>query len=170
VGLKANLKLTGILSHSVGAALARLVMGTGPAPDGRIDFADGTGAGQANQIFLAPFSIPATTRQSYDLKGGGGEVDVLNRALAMTKVKLVYVELTAPAAAQSVQFGPAAVTNAAILWYQAATANFYSVVRSKLLQADEVTGWALDGTHKVISLYNPELVTVAGKILVVGTM
>ena len=58
-------------------------------------------------IFLASFSILTTARQSYDLKGGNGETDVNNAALAMTKVKLVYVELDTPAAAQSVQFGPA---------------------------------------------------------------
>jgi hypothetical protein len=169
MGLQAKFNLTGGFLHTSGALSATGRMGTSPMPIGLTTFADGTGAGQANQVFLASFSINATTMQLYDLKGGNGELDVLNAALAMTAVKLVIVEITTPAASTSIRFGPQNQTNAAQLWFQAATANFYDTVSDALFQKDARAGWALDSTHKVLGLYNPGAAAVAGTLLVVGT-
>lgn len=139
------------------------------APSGIFLLADGTGDNQANSVFEAAFTIAATTMQLYDLKGGNGEKDALNVTLAMTKVKGVAVVLTtAPAAGVSVRFGPQNQTDAAQLWFQAATANFYQEVRSRMMQFDPVSGWALDATHKVIALYNPGASAVSGFLRVVG--
>lgn len=169
MGLEATFKLSGGFGHTSGLLTASGRFGTAPMPIGTIAIADGTGAGQANQVFLAAFSIAATTMQLYDLKGGNGELDVLNAALAMTAVKMVAVEITTPASTKSLRFGPQNQTNAAQLWFQAATANFYDTVLSKFLQEDVRAGWALDATHKVLALYNPGAVAVAGSLVVVGT-
>jgi hypothetical protein len=169
MGLSAKVNITGGFTQTAGALTAAGRLGTSPMPLGLTTFADGTGAGQANQVFLAPFSINATTMQLYDLKGGNGELDVLNVALAMTAVKLVIVEITTPAASTSIRFGPQNQTNAAQLWFQATTANFYDTVLDGLLQKDARAGWALDGTHKVLGLYNPGAAPVVGTLLVVGT-
>jgi hypothetical protein len=142
--------------------------GTSGAPAGVISLADGTGAGQAKQVFEATLSIAATTMQLYDLKGGSGELDVLNVALAMTAVKVVYLEIDTPASGTSLRFGPQNQTNAALLWFQAATANFYQEELGGFLKWDAQAGWALDGTHKVIAIYNPGASTVTGKLWVVG--
>lgn len=144
-------------------------MNRGTAPVGSFDLADGTGSGQANCVFAADFSIATTAFQLYDLKGGGGELDVVNVALAMTAVKEVLIQITTPGASTSIRFGPQAQTNAAQLWFQAATTNFWQEIRNILWAADPVSGWALDSTHKVIALYNPGGSTVAGKIRVTGT-
>ncbi len=169
-GLKIDLAVAGSIGQTVAGLSYLARMGNGAAPSGKITVLDGTGAGLANQFFFTPFSIPTVTRQSYDLKGGGGELDVLNRALNMAKLKYLYLELDAPAAGNSIQFGPAAVTNAAQLWFQAATVNFYDVVRSKMLMEDFTTGWAIGASTKVISLYNPGATTVAGKLFAVGNL
>lgn len=169
MALAAKINWTGGYTHTSGALTASGRFGTSPMPAGLTTFADGTGVGQANQVFSKTFSILTTATQLYDLKGGNGELDVLNVALAMTAVKLVLIEITTPAASTSIRFGPQNQTNAAQLWFQAATANFYDTVHSKFMQEDARAGWALDATHKVIALNNPGLATVAGRILVIGT-
>jgi hypothetical protein len=169
MGLAANLSWSGGYVHTIGALRAAGRFGVAPMPSGQAVIADGTGAGQANQVFSVAFSVGPSSFASYDLKGGGGELDVLNVALAMTAVKLVAVEITTPAANTSLRFGPQNQTNAAQLWFQAATANFYDTVLSRLMQEDIRAGWALDATHKTIHLYNPGLAAVAGALLVVGT-
>lgn len=133
------------------------------------DLADGTGAGQANAAYKKEISLAATTYLDLDLKGGGGELDVRGGAMAMTAVKLVILKLTTPGASTSLRFGPQNRTNAAQLWFQDVTANFYLTVLDKLYMGDARAGWALDATHKVISLYNPGASTVAGTLWVFGT-
>jgi len=169
MALQSEIRISGGYTFGAVTPTAGDRFGNPSSAAGLIEFADGTGAGQANQVFQASLSIAATTMQTYDLKGGGGELDVLNVALAMTAVKFVYVEITTPAASTSLRFGPQNVANAAQLWFQATTANFYATVLSKLLMEDARAGWALDATHKTISLYNPGASTVAGKLWVIGT-
>jgi len=129
-----------------------------------------TGAKAGSYELKDATAAGSTDKATYDLKGGGGELDVLNRALAMTAVKLVLVEVTTPGASASLQFGPQGQTNAATLWYQANTANFWSEVRDRLMNCNSVGGWALDSTHKVIAIKNPGASTVAGTLWVIGTM
>jgi hypothetical protein len=170
MGLQSEMAVTG--GYTFGTSVqptASNRFGLSGAPSGVISFADGTGAGQANQVFQANLSIATVTMQLYDLKGGNGELDVLNVLLAMTAVKFVYLEITTPAAATSLRFGPQAQTNAAQLWFQAATANFYDTINSKFLMEDARAGWALDATHKVLGIYNPGATTVTGKLWVFGT-
>jgi hypothetical protein len=169
MGLEANFKLSGGFGHTSGLLGASGRFGTAPMPIGTVRITDGTGAGQANQVFLAALSIAAGATQLYDLKGGTGELDVLNAALAMTAVKTVAVEITTPAAATSLRFGPQNQANAAQLWFQAVTANFYDTILSKFFQEDVRAGWALDATHKVLAVTNPGAATVTGTLLVVGT-
>lgn len=169
MGLQSKINITGGFSQTSGLRTAAGKFGTPPMPSGLTTFADGTGPGQANQVFLVPFSINPTSMQLYDLKGGSGELDVLNEPLAMTAVKQVVLEVTTPAAATSIRFGPQGQTNAARLWFEDVTADFYDAVLSKLLQEDARAGWALDAAHKVLGLYNPGAAPVAGTLLVVGT-
>lgn len=141
----------------------------GVFPTGITQLTNGTGDNQANSVFEAAFSIAATTMQLYDLLGGSGEVDVLNVALAFTKVKAVDVVLTTtPASGVSVRFGPQNQTDAAQLWFQAVTANFYDVVQSRFRQYDPVTGWAIGAGASVLAIYNPGAAAVAGRLRVIG--
>lgn len=169
MGLQSEINVAGGYTFGAARPTSSNRFGITGAPAGLIQFADGTGAGQANQVFEAALSVAATTMQLYDLKGGNGELDVLNVALAMTAVKFVYLEITTPASGTSLRFGPQGQTNAAQLWFQAATANFYSTVYSKYMMEDARAGWALDATHKVLGVYNPGASTVTGKLWVFGT-
>ena len=169
MALSARLTLSGGYQATSGPLTANGRVGSSPMPTVSLVLADGTGVGQANQVFSTTFSIAATTFQTYDLKGGGGELDVLNTALAMTAVKCVIVQLDTPASGTSVRFGPQNRTNAAQLWFQDVTANFYETIPSFAYHADARAGWALDSTHKTIHLYNPGGATIAGTLLVIGT-
>jgi hypothetical protein len=168
MGLQARYRFTGGYLVTSGSLKAEARVGSGGEPGGNCRFDDGTGAGQANQIFATDFTIASGATQLYDLKGGNGELDVLNVALAMVKVKLVLIELDTPAAGTSIRFGPMNQTNAAQLWFQNVTANFYDTVRHILNQADEVTGWTIGASTKVIALHNPGAASVSGSLRVIG--
>lgn len=155
---------------SSGNLKARSRYGTSPTPGGLFALADGTGGGQANDAYESAFGVAAGATLQIDLKGGNGEVNLINQPLAFTAVKGVEVVLTAaPAAGVSVQFGPQGVANAAQLWFQAATANFWQEVRDRFATFDRAVGWAVNGTNKVLALKNPGAAAVAGWIRVIGT-
>lgn len=130
---------------------------------------DGTGAGQANCVYKKSIDLAATTYLDIDLKGGNGELDVRNTAMAMTAVKAVLLAIDTPASGTSLRFGPQGRTNAAQLWFQADTTNFYDVVLDTLVMRDARAGWTLDNTHKVVSLYNPGAGAVTGTLWIFGT-
>lgn len=170
MGLYSKIPVTGGFIWTSGLLTASAAIGRGSGmPAGTCTFTDGTGVNQANCVFLQALSITAGATATYDLKGGGGELDVLGQAMAMTAVKLVIVEVTTPGSSTSLQFGPMNQANAAQLWFQATTANFYDTVMGRLYQEDTYTGWALDATHKVVAIKNPGLATVAGTLLIIGT-
>lgn len=169
MGLTTRIQWTdGVLLESAGLKY-RSRFGNSPTPSGLFQLADGTSSGQANDVYEAPFSILTGATLQIDLKGGGGELNVLNQALAFTTVNGVEVIITTtPAAGVSLQLGPQGVTNAAQLWFQAATTNFWQEIRDRFSMFDRATGWALDATHKILAIKNPGAGTVAGWIRVIG--
>lgn len=169
MGFSASYKLAGGYLHTSGGHIASGRLGRTPEPTVSLDLADGTGAEQANQVYSASLSIAASATLLIDLKGGGGELDVLNVALAMTAVKVVILTIDTPASGASLRFGPQGQTNAAQLWFQAATTNFWEQVLDVMVKGDTRAGWALDGTHKVVAINNPGAATVTGKIRIIGT-
>lgn len=169
MGLAARLDMSGGYTWTSGDLKATGRFGSSTWPAGTLSFEDGTGSGQANFVYRAALSIAATTMQLIDLKGGTGELDTLNTAMAATAVKFVFLQITTPGASTSLRFGPQNQTNAAQLWFQATTANFYETVLDKFMMSDARAGWSLDATHKVLGIYNPGASTVAGTLIVMGT-
>jgi len=132
-------------------------------------FTEGTSTNQINFVYKRAVSLATTTYLDIDLKGGGGELDVLNVAMAATAVKGVFLKVTTPASGTSLRLGPQGRTDAAQLWFQAVTANFYDTVSDIFVMSDRGAGWALGASTKVLSLYNPGASTVAATLYVVGT-
>lgn len=169
MGLRTSINWADGIVMESGSLRARSRYGSSPTPSGLWALTDGPGAGQANDCYEYAFSILTGATLSIDLKGGGGEVNVLNQALAFTKVKGVEVVLaTAPAAGVSVRLGPQGVTNAAQLWFQAATTNFWVEVRDRFAMLDSHTGWAIGASTKILPIHNPGAGTVAGWVRVIG--
>lgn len=169
MGLAARLDMTGGYTWTSGDLRATGKFGGSTWPAGSLSFEDGTGSGQANFVYRVALSVPATTMQTYDLKGGGGELDTLNVAMAATAVKFVFLQITTSGASTSLRFGPQNQTDAAQLWYQAVTANFYETVLDKFMMSDARAGWALGASTKKVCVYNPGASTVAATLIVMGT-
>lgn len=170
MGLAAQIDWTGGVTETSGNLSASSRFGTAPTPSGSWALTDGTGSAQANQVYESLFTIAAGVTLQIDLKSGAGEKDVLNLALAMTAVKSVEVLLsTTPAAGVSLQLGPQGLANAAQLWFQAATANFYDTIRDRFANQDRAVGWALDATHKIVGVKNPGAGSVSGWLRIIGT-
>lgn len=168
--MRARIQWTDGVLDSLGARSYRSRFGTSPTPSGLFQLSDGTGTGQANQTYEAVLSIAAGATSLIDLKGGNSEKDVLGVALAMTAVKGVELILTtAPATGVSLRFGPQGATNAAQLWFQAATANFWIEVKDRFAHFDRHAGWALGASTKVLAINNPGAATVGAWIRVIGT-
>ncbi len=154
------------------SAALRFGADAGAMPSDVFSLTNGTASNQADQIYYYPISLAATTGVSLDLKGGGGELDVLGAALAMVEVRWFYVWIsTTPATTVSLRFGPQNITDAWQGPFSALTATYYLTVNRTLEMdspADGATNWAVGASTKVLRLYNPGAATVAGGLLVAG--
>lgn len=169
MGLDAKVRMLGGYRHTNGTLTAEARIGQGSEPAGVFSVSDGTGAGQANQFYSLDFNIAAGATLTVDLKGGGGEKDVLNAPMAMTAVKSVLIEIGTPAAGTSILFGPQAAANGAQLWFGGVGATDRAEVLERFFNCDSRAGWPLDATHKVLALKNPGAGAVTGKLRVTGT-
>lgn len=139
----------------------------GTMPQGLIRLFAGTGATQANVCFVLPWTIATTA--SLDIDFTSGQTDINNVAVNLTKVKLVYCEVTTPGATDYIKMGPLNATNANQLWYGGVTATYYEEVRTLLLHAiTNGAGYTVDGTHKILRLTNPTAGTLSGFLIVLG--
>lgn len=169
MGLKARIQWTEGVLYESGGLRYRSRFDTSPTPSGIWSTADGTGLGQANDVYEAVFTITAGSTLSIDLTGAGGEKNVANVALAFTKVKGVELILTTvPAAGVSLLLGPQAVTNAAQLWFNGVAAADRVEVRDRFAQLDKAVGWALVGAAVKLPVKNPGAASVSGWIRVIG--
>lgn len=163
-----KINLGGSLSDSVSSTSARRWSDSFNSgvelPTGRISFTDGSGSGNVNRIAVLNFSILTTATQTYDLQSG--QTDVLGRSLVLTKLKLVYIELTA-ANTGDIWFGPQGQSNAVELWFDGVGSAARQRIRQHFLYSDPV-GYTIDATHKVIAITNSTLATVTGKIVLGG--
>jgi hypothetical protein len=126
---------------------------------------------QANTLYRTDFSVAFGVTLGVDLKGGGGEKDVLNVALSLSRVVWLALEITNPGAGVSLQFGPQNITNAWQGPWGGVTALFYSTVIRRWEQDDPYAGWGVvDATHKILGLKNPAGSgnPVTGTLLVAG--
>lgn len=146
-----------------------LRFGASPNPPGVVSFGTGAGAGQADTLYRNAFTLAPSASLAIDLKGGTGELDVTGAALTLQLVRALYVEFTtAPAAGVSVRLGPQGATNA---WQGpfggVAAANYLTLQQGVLVPAP-VDGWAVDATHKILTLTNPGAGSVSGVIEIPG--
>jgi hypothetical protein len=130
MGLKVNIKRTGSVTVTNGNLAYTSNYGQGITPAVGSTLADGSASNQAHVCYEASFTLAAGASQQIDLKGGNGEVDVTNVALALTYVKSVEMKITSPvpSASVSLQFGPQAVlgvSNTAPLWFKPSNAATY---------------------------------------------
>ena len=88
-------------SATLGSGVASMTVTAGPTA-----FTNGTGSGQANQIYWATRTLVASTSEQLDFNGSGGAIlyDPAGNALTMARLKTVVVS-AAPANTNSVVVG-----------------------------------------------------------------
>ena len=170
MGLMARIRWSDGAVWDTGVIRARSRYDTSPAPSGLWTTADGTGTGQANEAYEATYTIGAGVTTSIDLLGAGSEKNLINQTLAFTKVKGVELVLTTtPAAGVSVRLGPQGVADAAQLWFQAATTNFWVEVRDRFAMLDRAVGWPLTAPAVKLPIHNPGAASVSVWVRIIGT-
>lgn len=116
------------------------------------------------QQYLANISVVAGAPLDLDLNGA--LVDDVGRTLSLTKLYFAVLALTTQDGTKSLQWGPQSVTNAAQLWFGAATGS--SIVYTAEQQQNKY-GWPIvAGTGDLLRIKNPGSGTVSGVVWLVG--
>jgi hypothetical protein len=137
-----------------------------PSRDIRLSY--GTGSGQINVIYRKAFTLAPTISLDIDFKGGTGELDVLNVALSLAKIRCIdLVITTAPAADVAIRLGPQGQTNGFIGPWK--DIDSYVSVKRRLFLDDIADGWVVDATHKILRINNPSAGSVSGVLEIFGT-
>lgn len=175
MGLSVSLRFNGgyVQTAASGILPAGQRFGDTNLPANTFSLSDGTSDNQANQLYYTTFSLATTTGLSVDLKGGNGEKDITNTLLAMVEVRWIYVYIsTTPTSAISLRVGPQNQTNAWQGPWAGVGASDYLTIRRRLdIDAPGDGSWTtVDSTHKIFRLYNPSGSTVAGSLIIAGTL
>lgn len=162
-----RLNIRGAFTGQVGNTAIPRGFGTSGMASGQVRMYAGTGATQANVCFIKALSIASGANTDVDLTSG--ETDINNVAVNLSKIKLVYLEITSPGTSDYLKLGPQNVTNGNSLWFADKTANYYEKVWAKSLHTIENgAGITVDSTNKVIRINNPSAGTLTGYLIVVG--
>lgn len=128
---------------------------------------DGTGVGQANQLYAAQVTVPAGGNLDLDLSGG--LTNFRGATITFTKVKLAVFAVVAPDGTKKVWVGPQGVTNAAQLWFKGAGADAAEEVFRHAQHVHPDAGWTVTaGTGDKLRLANPGGADVLVDVLMVG--
>lgn len=144
--------------------------GTGQTPAGLFSYPSGTGVNGVDTVYQSvSLSVPASSFVLVDLRGGGGERDMLNLSLSLSRVRWLYLELATPAASASLRFGPQNQTNAWQGPWSGVGATAYVTVPHVFDQTDGYNNWpVVDATRKVLAVYNPGGSAVVASLVVAG--
>lgn len=162
--------LSGNLALTLSAALGKAADMTTPTADYRRSIvawtiANGTGAGQANQIFADTRATDATG-ESLDL--AGGLTNDLGATVTLATVKALIVKASA-ANTVDVHVGGAA-TNAFLGWVAAATDKVVLRPGATLCLASPVAGYALTGgTADLLKVAAGAAGSVSYDVIIIGT-
>lgn len=153
--------------------IAQYRFGDDATGDEVFELSAGTGTSQCDQIYTSEFTINAATELSFDLKGGGGETDVLNNAMSLAEVRWIWIYLsTAPLSTVAIRVGPGAnggaKTNGFVGPFK--DGNSWIAVSNRLdFNAPGDGSWIVDATHKIFTMYNNGGSAVSGRIVIAGT-
>ncbi len=137
--------------------------------------ADGTGASQANRIYIYTSTLAPTTALVLDISGG--LTDIFGNTITLARVKAMYIELTTDTAAASIAVGGQA-TLAFANWITSADtlANDQPAVTVRnggcfFLSAPDATGYVVTAsTADLLRIYNNDAAIAATlKIVIIGS-
>lgn len=167
--LDAATKLSGggSLSNSATGETQAATFGGVILPTVNVSYSFGTGASQVNKWYLAKRTLAATTYDDLNLTSG---LTALGVTQAFTKLRRAFVAIIDPDGTKKLRVGPQGRTNANLLWFQAATTNFWEETYTSILKDRPVTGWTITpSTADVFSVYNPGGSSLDYAIWLLGT-
>ena len=166
--LDVNEKLAGSVRLQAGNFDVASRYGEGPTPSATFDLDDGTGDGEANDVYEKAFTLAAAATLAVDLKGGTGELNLINLPIAFTAVKRVVLLVSSPAAAAALRIGPQGVADAAPLWFADAAADKWVEVDDQFVIGSRMDGWPVTPSAKLLVLKNPSAGPVSAWLRVIG--
>lgn len=123
----------------------------------------GTGSGQGNRIYYNEATITAGSNSDIDVTA---LTDRKGVALNFAKIRWVIIVIDTPTASYKLIFKGSTATNPIALWKGSASAD--EDIHDVLVRTNNVDGWSVSGTTKVIRLNNPSAGSVTYRILIVG--
>lgn len=135
-----------------------------------LDLTDGTGSGNANEVYVARNTI--TTGANLDLDLSGALTNPLGQTIVFTGIKVLLVQLAAASmdGTNKVRVGPAGVTNAWQGPWGGTGATVYHEVYEALYFATRYGAWAVTaGTADILRITNPGASSVTVDVLLIGT-
>lgn len=135
-------------------------------PAVRVRYSYGTGNAQVTKWYLNRHTLAAGAYLDLNLTSG---LTALGAAQAFAALKRVVVALVAPDGTKRLRVGPQGRTNAAQLWFQAVTANFWEETYTLVWKDRPVTGWPVTaGAADVLSIHNPGAASVDCAVWLLG--
>lgn len=133
------------------------------------EFTDGTGAGEANELYVAQHTIATVTDLDLDLVGGGLK-NTLGDTLALTSIKAILISIDDADGSKKVRFGPQGVTNAWQGPFGGVTSSHYvEIPYWQPFINPNAAGWAVGtGATDVLRLHNPGGASITVNVVIVG--
>jgi hypothetical protein len=174
LNLRETVSVSGSIADTVTGANQPAAYGSGPLPQVSTVWVFGTGANTqapaqiySDQWYMAARSVAATTADNLTFNNSvlnfeGGYVNFAN-------IKRLDIILNTPAATNVSFFvGPQGVSNAAQLWFQAKTTDFYDTVIWWLRQVNP-WGWTITtSTADVLGILNESTTTQVYTVWALG--
>jgi hypothetical protein len=124
-------------------------------------FSTGTGNLQGNQWYLGQRTLAATSYDLLNLQSGSttsGLKNGLGQYVQIAQLKWLILAILNHDGVKKLQIGPQGQSNAWPAWFEAVTANFYTVESWLLLKCNEYgtgLGPAITSTTNILPIYNP---------------
>jgi len=126
--------------------------------------ADGTGSGKAQHAFYDDRSLTTTASEELDLTA----IAAAFGDVVFSKIKQILIEVTTATSGYRLEVGGAAANAWTEFVKDASDIVMAYAGGCTVLYNSPVNGGTVDGTHKMLKIYNPSGGTVAYKIWIVG--
>lgn len=153
---------------TIGSVSAQGAVGSDDFPEMTHEWEDGTGDGQANEVYSELLTIPASSTVSLDLSGTTRQ-NPFEEDIAFTSIVAVIVAVVDPASTKRVRLGPQNVANAAQLWFGGTGAGMYVEIYDDFAMVRKTGGWTITaGTGDLLPISNPDGTDVDVAIMIIG--
>lgn len=158
----AQLAMTFTKATSQNPIVDQFTTGANGIADLAKNLANGTGAGNARYRYHKQYTTGATTNNDLDLTNLTDDFGVtINFGL----IKWFLVRIVTPATGAKLTIGNSGA-NDFVGWFGAATHTLE--VRDQVFMVNQIDGFTVDGTHKILRIRNPGASSVIYDVVIIG--